>query len=343
MSAKEVLKTVTACCFLSQCALTAAAAEEEKPLEFRNAFEAPFELSGFPWRGPNGELRRLPMTITAEDVEKPDATNVHAWQTSGGEVRFRTSSSRIALRAELYMVNDKNHMARTGTAGFAFYAETDDGHLKFRGVVGLSADEAKKGAGPDGSGKIDHVLDIGNSDGRIRSVSVYLPLYSGVKKLEIGLDEGAQLLPPLPHRIADPVCFYGSSITHGTSAIEVGDGTVTTPQLDLFGRPSRDVALESGRDGSVNSKQALYLLNSTTIQDKLARSPWLDSLDSAGIPLEKAVRQIYLRVLSREATAAEVDAVVRWAQRFDARTRFRKTNESLVWALLNSDEFIFVR
>ena len=129
----------------------------------------------------------------------------------------------------------------------------------------------------------------------------------------------------------------------GTRAIEVGDGTVTTPQLDLFGRPSRDVALESGRDGSVNSKQALYLLNSTTIQEKLAKSPWLATLDSAGIPLEKAVREIYLRVLSREATAAEVEAVLRWSLRFDARTRFRKTNESLVWALLNSDEFIFVR
>ena len=129
----------------------------------------------------------------------------------------------------------------------------------------------------------------------------------------------------------------------GTRAIEVGDGTVTTPQLDLFGRPSRDVALESGRDGSVNSKQALYLLNSTTIQEKLAKSPWLESLDRAGIPLEKAVREIYLRVLSREATAAEVEAVLRWAQRFDARIRFRKTNESLVWALLNSDEFIFVQ
>ena len=41
------------------------------PLEFRNAFEAPFELSGFPWRGPNGELRRLPLTITAAEGKKP--------------------------------------------------------------------------------------------------------------------------------------------------------------------------------------------------------------------------------------------------------------------------------
>ena len=124
--------------------------------------------------------------------------------------------------------------------------------------------------------------------------------------------------------------------------MEVGDGTVTTPQLDLFGRPSRDVALESGRDGSVNAKQALYLLNATTLQEKLARSPWLESLDKGDRDPEGAVREIYLRVLSREATPAEVEAVLRWSSRFSGYTRFRKTNESLVWALLNSDEFIFL-
>lgn len=128
----------------------------------------------------------------------------------------------------------------------------------------------------------------------------------------------------------------------GTRAVEVGDGTVTTPQLDLFGRPSRDVALESGRDGSVNAKQALYLLNSTTIQEKLSKSPWLDSLDKGDRDATRVVQEIYLRVLSREATPAEIDAVLRWSTRFPAYTRFRKTNEALIWALLNSDEFIFM-
>lgn len=32
-------------------------------MQFRNGFEAPFELSGFPWRGANGELRRLPRKV----------------------------------------------------------------------------------------------------------------------------------------------------------------------------------------------------------------------------------------------------------------------------------------
>ena len=209
------------------------------PLEFRNAFEAPFELSGFPWRGPNGELRRLPLTITGADLEKPEAADVHAWQTAGGEVRFKTTSCRMELRAELYMVNDKNHMPRTGTAGFAFYTVDGDGRDRFQSVVGLSADEAKLGAGPDGCGRLSHALPLGEG-GELRTVSVRLPLYSGVRKLEIGLEAGAQLLPPPPRRIKDPICFYGSSITQGTSSTHPGNSytallcrTLDAPQINL--------------------------------------------------------------------------------------------------------------
>lgn len=128
----------------------------------------------------------------------------------------------------------------------------------------------------------------------------------------------------------------------GTRAVEVCDGTITTPQLDIFGRPSRDVPLESGRDNSVNSKQILYLLNSTDIQSKLRKSPWLDAAGWHGDARAMA-RDIYLRVLSRPATSAEQDAVAAWTA--SAATKgigFRTAAESLVWALLNTDEFLFL-
>ena len=215
------------------------AASPEPAIEFRNAFEAPFELSGFPWRGSRGELRRLPMSIAAADLKSASIADLLVWHTSGGEVRFRTSSDRVVLRAELYQVNEKNHMARTGTAGFAFYTCSDDGGERFRGAVGLSADEAKRGEGPDGSGMLQHTLPLANS-GSLCSVSIRLPLYSGVRKLEIGLDAGSLLMPPLPRRIKDPICFYGSSITQGTSASHPGNNYTTllcraldAPQINL--------------------------------------------------------------------------------------------------------------
>ncbi|MBR1868992.1 MAG: DUF1553 domain-containing protein [Bacteroidales bacterium] len=130
----------------------------------------------------------------------------------------------------------------------------------------------------------------------------------------------------------------------GTRAVEVCDGTITTPQLDIFGRPSRDAALESGRDNSVTAKQMLYLLNSTDIQDKLRTSPWLKAAKWNG-DTGKMVDDIYMRVLSRHAEEKETAAVRKWAaglRRQGIKTGSREVAEALVWALLNTDEFLFL-
>ena len=125
----------------------------------------------------------------------------------------------------------------------------------------------------------------------------------------------------------------------GTHFNEVCDGTITTPQLDIFGRPSRDVALESGRDNSVNAKQMLYLLNSTAIQGKIQSSPYLEAL-LENTTFSEMVDSIYLRVLSRHASKAETEAVEAWAARSGAD--LRQAAEDLMWALLNTDEFLFI-
>lgn len=128
----------------------------------------------------------------------------------------------------------------------------------------------------------------------------------------------------------------------GTRALDVCDGTITTPQLDIFGRPSRDAALESLRNNSVNSKQILYLLNSTDIQSKLRQSPYLNRISASG-DIRKITQSVYLRVLSRPATKAEISAVSKW-YRSGGRPSMskRQAAESLVWALLNTDEFLFL-
>lgn len=126
----------------------------------------------------------------------------------------------------------------------------------------------------------------------------------------------------------------------GTRANQVCDGTITTPQLDIFGRPSRDVALESSRDNSLNAKQMLYLLNSTTIQEKLRKSPYLEERLKS-FDLNSFVNEAYLRVLSRPATEQEMQAVTEWARSMRASGKNRIVAESLIWALINTDEFLF--
>lgn len=128
----------------------------------------------------------------------------------------------------------------------------------------------------------------------------------------------------------------------GTRALDVCDGTITTPQLDIFGRPSRDAALESLRNNSVNSKQILYLLNSTDIQSKLRQSPYLNRISASG-DIRKVTSSVYLRVLSRPATEDEISAVSNWYTKGGRPSMtMRQAAESLVWALLNTDEFLFL-
>lgn len=133
-----------------------------------------------------------------------------------------------------------------------------------------------------------------------------------------------------------------TNFPEGTRAIDVCDGTITTPQLDIFGKPSRDVALESGRDNSVNAKQILYLLNSTDIQAKLKASPYIDRISESG-DIHKITESVYLRVLSRPASEAEKRTVSQWfsVEKTSGAT-IRDAAESLVWALLNTDEFLFL-
>ena len=247
MYAKKI-RSAVACAAAVLCAL-AAVADNSKPIEFHNAFEAPFELTGFPWRGPNGELRRLPMTITENDIEYKNVIKTLVWHSAGGEVRFRTNSDRIVLRAELYHVLDMNHMARTGSAGFAFCTDSRPGagYDKFQRVVGLSPKEAMNGGGADGAGKLQYTLYL-NNGGKPRTVSIYMPLYSGVRKMEIGLEEGSLLLPPNPRKIKDPICFYGSSITQGCSASHPGN-VYTTLLCRALDAPQINLGFSSGAHG----------------------------------------------------------------------------------------------
>ena len=55
-----------------------------------------------------------------------------------------------------------------------------------------------------------------------RVVTINFPLYSSVRKLYIGLKEGAALKPAPGYRVKKPVVYYGSSITQGGCASKPG-------------------------------------------------------------------------------------------------------------------------
>jgi len=179
---------------------------EAVPVSWRQPWERPFQLLGFKWFDPaNPVYCRLP---EHPDVSiRPPVMHL-AMHTAGGQVRFRTDSRIVRIRATLPGVGNMDHMARTGQDGFDLYTGPP-GAERFVGVTRI------KGA------EIDAVL-FRSSERAMRDFRLNFPLYCGVRKIEIGLDQDARIEPPTP--LADSGCIvvYGTSITQGGCAPRPG-------------------------------------------------------------------------------------------------------------------------
>jgi len=116
-------------------------------------------------------------------------------------------------------------------------------------------------------------------------------------------------------------------------SIALPDGSITSSVLEMFGRPPRDTGLESERNNRMTAAQALYLLNSTQVRQKIQKGPKIQALLTSADPQQLA-DNLYLAILSRRPTNGERDDVG-W------QGGSKSGAENLVWALINSDEFLF--
>lgn len=127
-------------------------------------------------------------------------------------------------------------------------------------------------------------------------------------------------------------------IPHDMTAVQVGDGSVTSTFLTLFGRSSRSTGMETERVNELASPQWLYMLNSATVQRKLQNGPKLAALLSAGGTNGEIAERLYLTILSRFPTEADLKAVEDYTK--IGVTRGRDMWLDLAWALINSPEFL---
>lgn len=111
--------------------------------------------------------------------------------------------------------------------------------------------------------------------------------------------------------------------------------------LDLFGRPERQTSCECERRSDVSLVQALNLLNGATIADAIADPEGrIAKLLVAGADDRKLVTELYLAALSRQPTAGELDFAQTYLRKGGARA---ERAQDLLWALLNSNAFLFNR
>jgi hypothetical protein len=120
--------------------------------------------------------------------------------------------------------------------------------------------------------------------------------------------------------------------------IELTDGSISSPFLKLFGRPSRDTGLASERNNAPSEDQSLHMLNSSQVHSMLTKSAHVRRLlRLARGNRRKLVERAYLTILSRRPTSGEEQTAVAY---ISASRNPRDGALDLVWALVNSKEFL---
>jgi hypothetical protein len=127
-------------------------------------------------------------------------------------------------------------------------------------------------------------------------------------------------------------------IPHDMSAVALADGSVTSSFLTMFGRSSRSTGMETERVSELASTQWLHMLNSATIQSKLQSGPKLAAILAQGGKPNEIAERLYLTILSRFPTDADVKAAEGYAN--SGATKGNDTWVDLAWALINSPEFL---
>ena len=178
---------------------------EEDGLVYRSAAKAPFRIHGLMLPDKDCPFyHRLPREV-AEAVN-PGVAHLYR-QSTGGRVRFRTDSNRIAVRVNVMEFSKNAKFSLLFTAGMDLYL---DG--KFRKIL------------PPPMELEDHyttIVEVG--DGQMHDVLIHFPAYGTVASLDIGLDADAKLEAPTDYTVTTPVVYYGSSITHGSSNSRPGN------------------------------------------------------------------------------------------------------------------------
>lgn len=171
----------------------------DEGLIYRSAAEAPFRVHGLMLPDEDCPFyHRLPRAV-AEAVN-PGVAHLYR-QSSGGRVRFRTDSNRIAVRVHMMEFSQNAKFSLLFTAGMDLYV---DG--KFRKILPPPVDLVDR---------YTTIVEVG--DGEMHDILIHFPAYGTVISLDIGLDTTAAVEAPGAYANPVPMVFYGSSITHGSS------------------------------------------------------------------------------------------------------------------------------
>ena len=132
-----------------------------------------------------------------------------------------------------------------------------------------------------------------------------------------------------------------NSLPLGTRAIELPDAEYPNYFLKVFAKPKRASVCECERSPDESLAQALHTLNGDILAGKIAdKNGRIAKLLAAKTSHEQIVEDLYLATVSRNPTHEERAACREF---LDSSPSPQECYEDILWALMNSKQFLFVR
>jgi len=140
--------------------------------------------------------------------------------SAGITVRFHSNSTSISLKWTILNDFDMPHMAATGIKGIDLYTKYNN-KWRYVTTAGALVGQKKYQNNDVPKDSINEYELIKNLTPEFREYKLFLPLYDGVTRLEIGIDANATIKRAVPNA-QKPIVFYGTSITQGGCASRPG-------------------------------------------------------------------------------------------------------------------------
>jgi len=131
-----------------------------------------------------------------------------------------------------------------------------------------------------------------------------------------------------------------AGLPQSVRAIQLPDTGFNSYFLTVFGKPENSSACECERSSEANLAQSLHLLNSSEVQGKLSSNTGRAAVlaGEKERAREDKVRELYLRVYSREPQGDELAVA---AKHLEKSPDEKLALEDILWALVNTKEFLF--
>jgi len=144
-----------------------------------------------------------------------------------------------------------------------------------------------------------------------------------------------------------------ANLPAGTRAVALPDNSYnrSSPFLRVFGRPENESVCECERMQSSSLAQSLHMINASDIRGKLANGNGrAEKLARDKRPNDEKIRDMYLAAFARAPRPEELKAALDYlaeprlnsaGQPVDSTKATRENFQDLLWALINSKEFLF--